>query len=204
LLTDNEWSAWSDREIARQCAVSQPFVSKLRLSVTDNVISKRVYQTKHGAVTTMDTSGIGSGLLPNEDSDAAQYTPLYVAARRALMEAAAGIGHGSIENDLALFDAARTALGEARRVDEVADIPEKAVRMGCTLFRPKTQHLLGRQSRSSYEWRGGSANCSRPRTKLRLRSRMPAAEAANEHAARRNRSPIAGAQHCPLFSGVPR
>jgi hypothetical protein len=30
LLDDPEWSAWSDREIARRCAVSDPFVGKLR------------------------------------------------------------------------------------------------------------------------------------------------------------------------------
>jgi len=30
LLKDPEWSGWSDREIARQCKVTHPFVSKLR------------------------------------------------------------------------------------------------------------------------------------------------------------------------------
>jgi hypothetical protein len=32
LLRDEEWSKWSDREIARRACVSQPFVSKLRAS----------------------------------------------------------------------------------------------------------------------------------------------------------------------------
>ena len=32
LLRDEEWSQWSDNEIARQCAVSQRFVSSLRPS----------------------------------------------------------------------------------------------------------------------------------------------------------------------------
>lgn len=30
LLEDDEWSKWSDREIARRCGVTHPFVSKLR------------------------------------------------------------------------------------------------------------------------------------------------------------------------------
>ena len=51
MLEDFEWGdidAWSDREIARQCHVSQPFVSKLRASIrtpqtpkTDNVITSK-------------------------------------------------------------------------------------------------------------------------------------------------------------------
>ena len=38
LLNDEEWTKWADREIARQCGVSQPFVSKLRkeMSASDN------------------------------------------------------------------------------------------------------------------------------------------------------------------------
>lgn len=38
LLTDAEWSTWSDREIARRCGVSQPFVGKVRaeLAAGDN------------------------------------------------------------------------------------------------------------------------------------------------------------------------
>ena len=36
LLTDDEWRQWSDHEIARACKVSQPFVSKLRSTLSDN------------------------------------------------------------------------------------------------------------------------------------------------------------------------
>lgn len=36
LLADPEWNGWSDNEIARRCKVSQPFVSKLRVSLTNN------------------------------------------------------------------------------------------------------------------------------------------------------------------------
>jgi ParB-like chromosome segregation protein Spo0J len=62
LLNDKEWSQWSDREIARQCTVSQPFVSKLRAELTDNVISEnqvRIYRTKHGNLSAMNTRNIG-------------------------------------------------------------------------------------------------------------------------------------------------
>ena len=36
LLRDQEWAAWSDHEIARRCAVSQPFVSDVRKKLTNN------------------------------------------------------------------------------------------------------------------------------------------------------------------------
>jgi hypothetical protein len=43
LLQDEEWRQWSDREIARRCAVSNQFVSNMRaeLSVNDGQIGKR-------------------------------------------------------------------------------------------------------------------------------------------------------------------
>jgi hypothetical protein len=54
LLNDPEWSRWADSEIARNCAVTQPFVGKLRASLI-TVISEggsttgaRTYTTKHG------------------------------------------------------------------------------------------------------------------------------------------------------------
>ena len=62
LLNDKEWSQWSDREIARQCRVSQPLVSRLRADLTDNIISDnqaRTYRNKHGNLSTMNTRNIG-------------------------------------------------------------------------------------------------------------------------------------------------
>lgn len=59
LLEDPEWSTWGDNVIARYCHVSQPFVSKLRKSSTNNVISKRMY-TRNGKVAEMNTSAIGA------------------------------------------------------------------------------------------------------------------------------------------------
>jgi hypothetical protein len=36
LLTDDEWGQWGDREIARRCAVSHPFVSAMRQESSGN------------------------------------------------------------------------------------------------------------------------------------------------------------------------
>ena len=71
LLNDKEWAKWSDREIARRCAVSRELVGDLRPRVTvisdsetsDNSDpdsgSERTYTTKHGTTSTMNTENIG-------------------------------------------------------------------------------------------------------------------------------------------------
>lgn len=59
LLRDPEWSAWSNREIARRCNVSDKTVASIRADVTAEFRSERTYTTKHGTVATMDTSAIG-------------------------------------------------------------------------------------------------------------------------------------------------
>jgi hypothetical protein len=62
LLEDEEWVKWSDREIARRCAVSDTFVGDIRKShcgltaVTEEV---RTVPTKHGGVTQMNVANIG-------------------------------------------------------------------------------------------------------------------------------------------------
>ena len=64
LLEDEEWSKWSDNEIAQKCEVSQPFVSKLRSSlitvISDKGQADRTYTTKHGTTATMKTGNIGN------------------------------------------------------------------------------------------------------------------------------------------------
>ncbi len=62
LLEDDEWSQWSDNEIARRCGVSQPFVSKSKSSLITAISEKsspRTYKTKHGTIAKMNTSKIG-------------------------------------------------------------------------------------------------------------------------------------------------
>lgn len=65
LLSDPEWSQWSDREIARQCGVAHPFVGKLRPARAAGDTGNR-YQyertfthPKTGQQTKMNTGNIG-------------------------------------------------------------------------------------------------------------------------------------------------
>lgn len=59
LLKDQEWGAWSDREIARASHTSHPFVAKARQEVTGNISSERTFTTKHGTPASMQTANIG-------------------------------------------------------------------------------------------------------------------------------------------------
>ena len=58
LLDDEEWSRWSDREIARRVRVGHPLVAELR-RVTGRTSSERTFTTKHGTVSTMDVAAMG-------------------------------------------------------------------------------------------------------------------------------------------------
>lgn len=65
LLQDDAWREWSDREIARHCAVSNRFVTTLRheLSVNGSQIAAR--KVRRGKATyTMDTGRIGTPHAP--------------------------------------------------------------------------------------------------------------------------------------------
>lgn len=85
LLRDDEWVKWSDREIARRCLVSAPFVTKCRESLTVNIYSdeSRTYTTKHGTIATMNTTAIGKApVIPfpidNDDGEDDEPTTPYV------------------------------------------------------------------------------------------------------------------------------
>jgi hypothetical protein len=65
LLTDEEWSQWSDREIARRCSVGNKLVGDVRRSLTVSEHSDRAYRTKHGTVATMKTAGINANRQTN-------------------------------------------------------------------------------------------------------------------------------------------
>ena len=63
LLEDDEWSAWSDREVAKRCGVGNEMVSRTRRSLCDSHSENpaprpRTYKTKHGTVARMKTGNI--------------------------------------------------------------------------------------------------------------------------------------------------
>jgi hypothetical protein len=57
LLNDEEWRQWSDREIARQCAVSPSTVAKYRESATVQLGQSKTRKGADGR--TIDTTNIG-------------------------------------------------------------------------------------------------------------------------------------------------
>jgi hypothetical protein len=63
LLEDAKWSKWSDREIARRCAVSRELVGDLRTDLTvtsdSEIPTEKTYTTRHGTTATMRTENIG-------------------------------------------------------------------------------------------------------------------------------------------------
>jgi hypothetical protein len=70
LLRDDEWSQWSDREIARRCAVSDYLVRSLRENRSDNQPQQpRTYTTKHGTTAQMNTGNIGKQPEPEPEED---------------------------------------------------------------------------------------------------------------------------------------
>lgn len=68
LLNDAEWVKWSDREIARRCAVGNNLVSEMRksiLSSDDSMNNGRTFvHPKTGQPTTMNTTNIGKAVTP--------------------------------------------------------------------------------------------------------------------------------------------
>jgi len=66
LLRDQEWSSWSNYQIARQCKVSEATVRNIRKSLTAKIRSEdkpktRTYTTKHGTTAAMQVGSIGKG-----------------------------------------------------------------------------------------------------------------------------------------------
>jgi len=75
LLKDPVWGKWSDREIARQCKVSNTLVSNIRKQLTKNLTvnvdsdNHKNYTDKHGNISTMNTANIGKTDPENAETD---------------------------------------------------------------------------------------------------------------------------------------
>lgn len=76
LLKDPEWSRWTDREIARQCRVSHPFVATQRTRLINGGVlareDKRKRKDKHGNVSEIDTKNIGKAEKPKKAAPTAE------------------------------------------------------------------------------------------------------------------------------------
>lgn len=81
LLSDMEWGNWSDSEIARKAAVTQPYVSKLRTLCIDQLsynsykitpdnpeVTQEKQFTRNGKTYTMNTENIGKALQRREEA----------------------------------------------------------------------------------------------------------------------------------------
>ena len=71
LLNDEEWSGWSDREIARQCAVHHDTVGKYRkeLSGENRQIESTRKVRRGDQEYTVDTTNMGNNKLLDDPSD---------------------------------------------------------------------------------------------------------------------------------------
>lgn len=76
-LLDEEWAAWSDREIARKTGVAHKTVSSHRSSLGIFPSEERQYITKHGSLATMNTANIGARpaipFIPDEEEPLTPY-----------------------------------------------------------------------------------------------------------------------------------
>jgi hypothetical protein len=70
LLADAEWAGWSDREIARRCAVGNVMVSRFRSEMPVSVPKEQIARTveRGGTVYTMNAGGINAS-RPRADDD---------------------------------------------------------------------------------------------------------------------------------------
>ncbi|TKT80012.1 ParB/RepB/Spo0J family partition protein [Aquamicrobium sp. LC103] len=123
LLDDAEWSTWADRDIAKRCLVSHPFVAKIRKAhagLTGNVTSERTYTTKHGTVATMKTAGINASRTQFQ-------------AKASEDNGSITGGAGTVTGEASRLASGRTDAGEATSVDlptDSADAIERAWKHG--------------------------------------------------------------------------
>lgn len=72
LLRDPQWSKWTDREIARQCRVSNTFVSTQRSKLINRGSTKRKRTDKHGNISEIETKNIGKRPLTDKQKRVAK------------------------------------------------------------------------------------------------------------------------------------
>jgi transcriptional regulator with XRE-family HTH domain len=138
LLKDEQWSQWSDREIARRCQVSPDTVNRIRrsLSESDSENETRSYRTKHGTVATMNTRNIGRQRQRDQEleknqrelEEAIKHGEVDLADIPVRFESAAGSPHNeqanSVEHLVSLYKA--LSYEEKQSFLEILNLAEKA------------------------------------------------------------------------------
>jgi hypothetical protein len=120
LLNDAEWSKWSDREIARQCAVSPDTVGRARKEVEPVTVQSdsedRTYTTKHGTTARMKTAGINAGRSNQFQAKASEDNGSITG------------GAGAVTGEASRLASGRTDAGEAASVDlpTISDVERDA------------------------------------------------------------------------------
>lgn len=151
LLTDDEWSRWSDREIAKHCNVTHPFVSKIRKEVITVITpnSEAVNNSKVVTVTTLqpepasnldDDQKLSTG---NHENDIEKYDP----KEHELQEAQETINHLHAEN-IKLRDA--LACGELPE-DEILSAESLIIELRARITALEAELDAVKSSRDSYQ-----------------------------------------------------
>ena len=149
LLEDPEWGCWSDREIARQCAVDHKTVAKVRADLTEDFPSDnaRTYITKHGTEARMNTANIGgSGQVSEDapeaeaDADDASFEAFYEAVKENDREVAAKEAASGDDPFLAALDEAEQET-DATETDNSTDNPADTSAADIEKYAPQTDIL---------------------------------------------------------------
>jgi hypothetical protein len=148
---DEEWSHWTDSEIARRCKVGHDLVARLRKQrkpVTSGNASERTYRTKHGTTATMRTGNIGRQRAPNPElekgsseqgpaqPESALPPPAPEAAPEPMSQEPVSSNDDALAQELALAskpDVAPTPAGQPAAPDGDVDLP--------TYFGPSRRQL---------------------------------------------------------------
>ena len=146
LLADAEWSAWSDREVAKQCHVSHTMVQIARRSlatVASEESPQRTYTTKHGTESTMDTAG-------QKDAAAKKKAGAPAAAPEPVAAPAPAHAPGPVTPQVATAPVVAASLEMAALVEELASLTERLAE--CTAMLDETladNEILAKVVRSS-------------------------------------------------------
>ncbi|NMG07196.1 ParB/Srx family N-terminal domain-containing protein [Brasilonema sp. UFV-L1] len=76
MLQDEEWSHWSNREIAKRCGVSEFMVRQMRQSICDkNADTKKRTVQRQGKTYTVDTTHIGEAMISTNIAESSKQHP---------------------------------------------------------------------------------------------------------------------------------